>query len=601
MWFNALVALLVLIIPVIWSTKAKGFGVFSAFLAAVCSVAAGGVAFALWEPVSYMILGWGAGASGFFGSLLEGSAFGLGLAVSYLVPLLIFRLLVDSLVPANLDFSDLANTIGGGLFGVITSVISIGILVLSVGFLRLTPGIMGYAPLEEKSGQLVYTSKLWIPVDAIVVRLYEGLSTGGFSSSTPLRTYHPDLHIAAAMQRITYGGSSRNTAVNSDFEVLGAYSISGNIDDLARDDFIVDRTTGDSKKQQIIYPDGSTPSGSGTLYGYPVRFKSGAKEKIGNIIVTPGQMRLVVVNDSTGEAQAVHPVAVVAPPDATTGGLYRFRFDAPEGFISSLGGGSDAVFAFEFIVPQGSTPTTLFVKNWRVNLRDDPKVATPAVFGTYAARDKEIKEATIFNRFGASIGSSGPLDKTGAEKVKAEAGARVEGIEEGSNLPDGMLFSRNNKGSLTLNGDNQVVEGDHTFAKAVTKERGLDKNLRVERFATGKDVGIVKVNLSVGGARSLYGRSVETAESILLPLLVDDKGVQYEPVGFYYAEGDTIRLRYVPGEPLRSLAEAPALSKTKRDQTLILIFRPTKGAKIVSFALGSRVVAEFSEPIEVKN
>jgi hypothetical protein len=588
MWFNVLTALLVVLIPVIWSTKSRGYGAFSSLMAAVCALVAGAIAFAAWEPASYAILGFGAGQSGYLGELLQGSAFGLGLLLPFLLAFAVLRVGIDSFVKANLDFNETFNMAGGAVCGVATSSISVGIIAISVGFLRLPPSLMGYSPIEERNGQVVYSTKLWIPVDWAVAQLYEHLSVHSFGSSTPLAEHHPDVHVAAAMQRMTYGGASKNTIREGDFALLGQYTIAGSVEDLSKDTFLVNEK-GESKKQVILYPDESSPSGQCTLHGYAIRFASGAKEKGGNAVITPAQLRLICL-DEEGEARAVHPVAVVAPPEAA-GGLYRFRFDAAEGFIASQGGGADSVFAFEFVTPAEWTPRDLLLKNFRVDLENHESLARTAAFKDYQARDKAITEGTIFRPFGVETGG-GALDTSASQKA-AKVDGRFEGIFSGASLPDGAIMSKNNAGSLELNDKNEIVEGEHTFDKKVLAERAIDKNLRVEKFATSKDTGIVLVQLSAGGARSIYGRSVETAETVLLPVLVDEQGSRYEPIGYYYVEGENAKIRYTPGTPLRSLAEAPALSRVKRDQTLYLIFRPTKGMKITAFAIGSRQIAEF--------
>lgn len=591
MWFNGLVALLTILVPAVWSTKGRGFGAFSSLLAAVGALCAGGIAFAVWEPTAWMIMGWGAGSSGFVGNLLQGSAFALGLAGPFLVSLLVIRLLTDAFVKANIDLGEMANMIGGALFGVVTGVVSVGILVISVGHLQAPASIMGYAPIEERSGQPVYANRLWIPVDLAVARLYEHLSLYGFASRTPLARHHPDVHVAAGMQRITYRNASRNTIYPDQFSILGAYTISGPVDDLSRDTFIVD-PQGQTKRQQVFYPDGSSPSGSATLHGYVMRFTSGAKERGGNVVLTPGQLRLICV-DEAGDALAVHPVAVISPPEAGSTGLYRFRFDAPEGFIASIGGGADSVLGFEFIVPQGYEPRDLLVRNARVNLGTVEAAANPRSYPTSLARDNAVRDASIFTAFGASVAGAGvPLDTSGSTAV-GRAGSRVEGVEQGAHLPGGMVLNKSNRGTLSISEKNEIVEGDHTFDKAQLQERALERSLRVEKFAIGADTGIIKVELSRNGARTIFGRAVEAAESTLVPLLVDERGTQYEPVGFVYEEGTTARIRYTPGQPLRALAEAPALSRTKRDQTLVLIFRPTRNVRIMGFAIGRREIYNF--------
>lgn len=250
---------------------------------------------------------------------------------------------------------------------------------------------------------------------------------------------------------------------------------------------------------------------------------------------------------------------------------------------------------------QGLSARTLLMKNYRIDLEADAKTAQPKMFPSYQGRDASIKDGSIFSSFGVAVagGGGGPLNKAGSTKI-AKVADRFEGVEVGLELPNGANFSRNNKQNLELNEKNEIIQGEANFKKEQLSERGIDKLLRVEKFASSKDTGIIKVALSIDGTRSVIGRGVEAAESSLLPVLVDERGSTYEPVGFVYAEGDEVRYKYAPGAPLRSLADAPALSKTKRDQTLYLIFRPTKGVKLVSFAIGGKEIASFTDGLLVR-
>lgn len=601
MIFNAVVALMIVAIPVIWSTKGKGFGLFTAFLAAVCALASGAIAFAAWEPTANFIMGLSASASGFVGDALQSNAYGLGLLVPYLAALALTRIAIDSLVKANLEFSDLTNTLGGIAFGAVVSLITVGVLATSIGYMRLGPAILGYTPIEERDGNPVYASKLWIPVDGLVVELYERLSMGAFSAPTPLAVHAPDAHIAGHMQRMTFRGAARNTLLRGDFEVLGTYTVAGPVATILSDTFLVG-PDGSPKRQTVTDSSGQPAVEGSTLHGYLIKFNSGAKEKQGNTIMGVGQIRLIATTQD-GQGVGLQPIACVAPPDAGAEGLYRFRFDAPEVFISSKGGASEVTFGFEFAVPPGATPTALIVKNVRVPL--EGSAIKSVAFAAPAQRDQALRTSTILASFGASTGGlAGPVDKAGSIEIKlraASAGNRAfEDFDVGDALPEGYIFNKTNRGQLTVNDDNRLSDGDHTIAASMMNERGIDKNLRVDRFAVSSDVGIVQVRLAAEGTRTPLGRSFETADRSGTPLLVDEKGRTYEAVGFAYAEGETVRLRYTPGRPIRSASEIPALSRTKTDQTLWLIFLPTKGAKITAFNVGNKELASLPGGLTVR-
>lgn len=583
MILNFVVIIGILVCAAVWGSKAKGFGLFSGFLALTCTIAAGGVAFAAWEPISLALLSMSSNGASFLDTLLQDSAWALGLLLPFLVSLLVFRLLMDSFIKKNLDFSENANTIGGLVLGAMIGVLVMGMVVTSVGYLRLSPSILGYQPVEEKQGSPVYANSLWVPVDRITVGMFEKLSLGAFASSTPLSHRRPRAFEQAGMQRLTFRGQARVSIAPDQFNVAGRYRIQSDAETLLKDSFI-------GRRQVAIYPDESAPVGPSTLEGYVISFQSGAKEKGGVFVITPGQLRLICERD--GSYFPIHPVAVVAQSEAGKNTLFRFRFDAAEAFISSVGGGSDSLFAFEFIVPENATPIDLLIKNTRAPVDADAGLAEKS-YRTTTDRDAAVRDGSIFTALGGSIGGGGgPLDTSASVRIRVTDG-RVDGITTGNIFPNGATLNRTNRGPLTVNDEGQLIDGEHQFSKSQFNERGLDRNLRMDSFATTKDTSIIQVSLSVEGTRTAFGRALESVETDLPPLLIDSNGARYEPVGYFYSEGEIVRIRYTPGKPLRTLSEAPTLSRTKRDQTLILIFRPTKAVKLTSFAVGQKELANF--------
>ncbi|MFI4897899.1 MAG: hypothetical protein ACIARR_08740, partial [Phycisphaerales bacterium JB059] len=69
----------------------------------------------------------------------------------------------------------------------------------------------------------------------------------------------------------------------------------------------------------------------------------------------------------------IFPIAAVSRADSRDGEAFgRWRFDAEEVYIASVGGASTVTMAFEFLVPTGYEPIGLTVKNARVVLGEDP-------------------------------------------------------------------------------------------------------------------------------------------------------------------------------------------------------------------------------------
>lgn len=612
MIINLLVIVTILLSALLWGSRQRGRGLFSALVHLVCVVAAGGVAFAAWEPLVY----------GFLLKTAENYAWCLGLLVPFLVTLVIFRVIADMTVTKNLDFNDATNFAGGAVFGGLAGLVTAGILVLSLSNVRTGRELLGYTPVTFEGGSMVSTRSLWVPADKIVVGMYEKLSIGSFGTSTPLAERSPKVWEQAAMMRTSLQGGvgdgkniiGRVGVLPEDVTIAGRYRVGPMpADKLLTDSFVVG-ADGKGIRQQFVYADGSAPSGEPRIEAFVLNFTSGAGEKSGQVVLGPGQLRLVCKTESG--AVGIHPAAIVAKPEAGAG-MYRFRMDAPDIFIPSVGGGSNAVFAAEFIVPQGYTPTDLIIKNTRFEL-DQLDATKVQEFASTEKRDDAVRTGAVFARFGmggtpaaGGTATSGTSSSSGGTSTSATSSSGVQVLRPNASgdrfleasvsdiLPDNYMIDSGEIGGLELNGEKSIVNGEHQFERErLTNNRGLDKNLRVDRFASTRDTAIVQVLLADKGTMSVLGRAVESAEDILPPVLIDQSGQRYEAVGYVYAEGSIVRIRYTPGKPIRGLSELPSrISRSKRDQTVRLLFRPTSNVSITAFALGSKTLAEFQPPL----
>ena len=585
MLLNAVVALSFVLVTLFWGMRGKGRGMFSSLVTLACVVCAGAVAFAAWEPL----------ATNVFLGLSEGMAWGLALLAPFLVSVVVFRLLAETLVPRDIKVGDIGNFVGGAAFGAGTATISIGIIVISIGFFRFGPSMLGYEAIDDDSGSPVYANKLWVPVDRFTAAFYESLSLGSFATATPLAARAPDVHVQSAMSREVYADSD-NTARNGiqpdQFRVLGRYRVGPRS---AQEQI-------GSSSQKVFTPDGEAVLGSATVEGVVVEFASGAGESKGQIVVGPGQVRLVC-EDGDGRGHAVHPFAIIAEPEAGAAGIRRFPVDTAGLFIPSVGAGSAKAFGFEFLVPDGWTPTDVLVKNARAELDGD--LAEPSlVYGDTAERDRAIASAEVFSSLGASVGGAviGDLDTSGSRAVQAGQRGRFEIIAVDARLPQGWVLNRTTGTGGLDTRESNIVRGEGQFPIEQLTGRGIDANLRVSQFDSRRDTSVVRVELATDGAMSLLGRAVERAESVLPPLLIDSQNRRYEAIGFIYSDGKTVSIRYTPDRPIRGLSELPErLSASKRDQTAYLLFQPTDGVTITAFVIGSKQVASFEpDGVEVR-
>jgi len=432
MILNVVTIVMLLVITGLWCTSQKGRGFFSSFLNMVCVIAAGAVAIGVWEPLTLLIL------ENVSSGLVERIAPTAALLVPFCISLGILRLTVDAVVGANLDFDDATNFIGGMVCGAVSAVITTGIVILGLNFLGVGKTLLGHEYLESEAGNMVYQSNLWAPVDKITVAIYERLSLTAFSTSTPLAQYAPNLHEQAALSRVVHQPEGDNNYVgrasldpsNSTLQIRGRMTVAGELTDLLADRWFPDRG------HTVRTVSGEEPAlGSSAEVVFLQVGANGAAEDSGQIVFTPGQIRMIATKGDEGIA--IHPHAVFAKGNPRSGSLTRYRFDDTNKSISSPGRGGDHVFGFEFLVPPGYTADSIIVRNIRRSLDGVPVYPeTREALAGSSARDQAIAGGEVTTAL--NIGLSG-LDlpaPTGQPLATDNPTAQSSPLNMTPNLPD---------------------------------------------------------------------------------------------------------------------------------------------------------------------
>ena len=597
MILNLLVIVMIVLPTFFWATSGKGRGLYSAFLNMVCVLCAGAIGFGMWEAVAHALLGMGGS-----GGLIDSIAWGAGLLIPFVVSLALLRAGVDIMLGANVHFGTGANLAGGIAFGLVASFITTGVVVTGLQYMGTGRAFLGYSAVTDE-GHLVYDKPLWVPADKFTVAFYEHLSLAPFRTATPLALAMPSAHEQGAMSRLVYadnGGVGRFGLNPNDFEILGRYSVQGSGAALLAD---IDRP---ERAQTVKLPDGSTPPAGSTIEGVAVRLRSGAVERSGSqVVFGAGQARLVVKRDGTDNAMGVHPIAILAPPEGG-GGFTRFRFDADEIFIPTVGGAAENVFIFEFVVPPGYAPTYLTLKNAR---KDMPVASGAAPFDGWEERDELLVSGELLTSLGIEMGGvSGDIDATGTVTLDVQPGSRAGDVITNPGLPDGFSVAVDQKGGLVVSENgSDVVGGEHTFEQRQLQNRGKDRKLVRDRFGATRTTGVVQLVIATPDeGLTPFGRAIATADQTHAPLLLSSTGETFQPVGYVNVDGDLVTIRFTPNRPLRTVRDLPIqLSEIKRDQDLILVYRPTKGARLVGFVMldargdGTQPVT-FDPPLPVR-
>jgi hypothetical protein len=585
------IAALLMLLGLTWVWMNRGF--FNALVHMLCTIAAGAIAFAVWEPLAMLLIALSPEKG--MGAVLEYVAWGAALLLPFGISLLALRTACDSLIKTNIKAIAAAEYAGGGICGLVSGAITVGILVIAIGYLPLGTGFMGYRPIAysksgQGSGSLQRTGGLWIPLERLTASLYGQLSRTTLSTGSPLADWYPDLDLAGyAINTSAAGGMARSGIKPEAFRLVKTYTVgdpngSGRIAEL-----LVESDGPDALVQPYLALDGQ-PVPAGSLFGVVVEFNDKAKESNGQVVIGNGQARLIMQN-ADGEPIAAHPVALISQARSSDATLYgRWKFDGDEVFIASVGGAASASMAFEFVVPAGYTPKAFAIKNTRV-LIDEP---TPTPYATPSARFAAIAGGSLIG--GVTVTN---LDTTEAERFTPSTEFQHQDtspIVPGNGL--GFSFEVRQKGSAELDEKNRIVRGGSRFRPSDVNNRGIDRNVIVDRFAAASDVVIVRVNVSPGSAASMLGRAARSVDRVLPPQLIDTNGTAYPAVGWIYQDNSIIEFSYDPAKPIRGMAEIPyTISSSRTDQTLTLVFRVSKGVSLDYYAIGGKVIVDLNPPL----
>ncbi|MFI4859087.1 MAG: hypothetical protein ACIAXF_00255 [Phycisphaerales bacterium JB063] len=212
---NILIIVFLLAMVAIWAT----YGFFSAFIHLVIVVVSGAFSFAVWEPLSFWLLG-----------RMPATAWGVGLLVPFVLSIVILRIVFDKYCKMNLKFPRLADQAGGAVCGLGAGVLSAGMLLMGAGFL-MPADIMGYQPYtmvrntidENEDGQLWTITR----VDQWTGSFFTMLSAGSMQpwSGTPLARYKSDIARRAQVHHLTSDPNQAKASPPASIDLLSAHIV----------------------------------------------------------------------------------------------------------------------------------------------------------------------------------------------------------------------------------------------------------------------------------------------------------------------------------------------------------------------------------------
>lgn len=229
MWFSLFAVVLILAITFFQGLQ----GLFSAVITCIAAVLSAALAFGLYEDL-------------YFAFLIEPqpdygkAAMLLGV---FIVAMLILRTLFDSLIKGNMQFPVYVDRAGGGLFGLVTGLIIVGMVAVGFQMLPFNSTLMGFTryrlvssenktvdiPQEGnafafKDMRLVPNS-LWLNPDRFVVALVSNLSAGALHGGTSFSDVYPDFVSGLHWARCHPVGKIQATVPKDVFRVIGYWDL----------------------------------------------------------------------------------------------------------------------------------------------------------------------------------------------------------------------------------------------------------------------------------------------------------------------------------------------------------------------------------------
>jgi hypothetical protein len=536
--FNLIVAALVLLIAYWWANQ----GVFSSILHFVCVACAGAMALALWEPVTVNVLLSGGG--------FDDYAWGLSLGGMFVVFLFLFRVVADRLAPSNLEFPQWANYSVGGAFGFLAGMLTMGITLISAGFIQSTTelgGFIGYARDQQASGAPTRIQSMWLPVASFTEGFYSTLSRGSLSPlrQTALAMYYPGLaDIALSAHRDSYSDGAGKTSIAPGALTIGA---------LAFD------------------PDYRNTDGSQGAYAVPIQVEASAFDGGEQFTLSSAQVRIITEGPP---ARTVHPTQWIQPNDG--GSRMVYAFDDLTNYASSVPGQQsvELVLIFPASSIEGRVPKFIQVKGLRIQLPQAQQMAS------------------AFRPDGGAGGGADAAAEVLAAVQSSEAPI-VPGLVELKNSLMPAQLSSNQVSGLDVLENNQgtwITKGRGEFGKGGAGS--ISRSNRIRGFFFDKGTQIVMLDVSRGQNLpvDVYDSQLAMNRGASISL-VDSQGNEFRPAGYVWEKTDKVELFYDSTRLIASIGQLPSLPSSGTHM-LKLVFKVPEGATIVAVKVGDTIVAK---------
>jgi hypothetical protein len=553
--FNLILIALVALIAYWWVNQ----GLFSAVLHFACVVVAGALAFAVWEPLAVLMLQ---------RNFLVPYAWGIALLAPFALFLFLTRLACDKLVPDNLNFPQWAHYAFGGIFGIASGVLTMGMVLIGGGFVQSAKDVMGFEgvirTVNSRGQPDTNHQSLWVPMHTITERFYATLSAGALAPEfgpSMGRVYPGIADVAFGMHRDSFASGKARTSIQPNGVSLRRFFYSSSY---------------------------KNPNGPPGAWIVELEFGMPGTDSGGVFSISASQIRLIerVPAGENRMARAAHPVEWSQPNDVGTG-LSIHPFDDVTSYATNVPGQQSTRIFFAFPADRlggaqlNNPPAYVQVKGLRIALTTPPE-----------QRDFEDPEIRLVMRGSdAALATDVPLTDDTKKMI------RPSDLVSDYTIFPGM-GAVGTLGSIE-HSQNYLTFGKDTFPKG---GRAASPTNRVKGIYSAEGTSVLRLNISRGdssidvwNARSEFRK--EAGEGAPL-LLVDSEGATYAPVGYFWETNDSVEIS-LPREGIQTIGEFP-FQPSGGNHRLMALYRITVGRKIVSVRLGTIVLANCDFTVEAQ-
>ncbi len=532
-------------------------GLFSALIMATLCVVCGTLALGLHEVLANDLL---------YG-LLGDYSYAISMAALFVVPLIAFRVLLDKIIPRSTLLPSLLDRGGATVLGIITGMVTAGVLAISIQMLPWGGTIMGFDRIDADGD----VHAMWLGPDEFTVNLCGGLAGSTLGNGPSFFADHPDfLTELYWFRNAETSGSNISVPEGSvSFEKKLGYTPA----------MVKAESSGSGRRNSGLKVDPlDGPAAGHKWMVVGIKVSADGKDSDGKYRASATQARVV---GTTGDDETVQYT------------LCGFGSNQENVFVSSEGwpswGNTTGRFDLVFEVPDNFKP--LFVEYKRSG-----RVDLPATTG----------ELPVFAPGATSVSSTvqtsaPPRNNRGSSGGGATSPVRPS--KQPSHFGDDMpILVKRYTGNADVGSGG--LQGGHVVLKVDLQDPGSNANAdpeqtQFESFAVPSgmrllqlDVEAVHANTELAGAMNLTRRVLQQYR------VIDDSGQDYWPAGCIAecdSQGDRLmEVQYSPDEAElgRALKRFKKIKydELKGDYRFVLLFIVPPNKHITKFDVGRREI-----------